>query len=151
MRSFALPPRRARTSCSVLALATVLVVGASPAAAQSFQGTGIFTQWRRRRSLPAPAPPASPSTSPQAVIDWSPTDTATGPAAINFQPVGTTATFLGSGNYAVLNRINPADSTRSIALNGTDPILLGRRRRRGGLAGASISIRRADSCSAQLR
>ena len=43
MRTLTLPSRLARTSCSVLALATVLVVGATPAAAQSFLGTGTVT------------------------------------------------------------------------------------------------------------
>ena len=43
MRNTTLRARVARTGCSVLALATVAVVGATPASAQSFAGTGAFT------------------------------------------------------------------------------------------------------------
>ena len=43
MRNPGISSRRARTSCSVLALATVLVIGATPVSAQSFLGTGTYT------------------------------------------------------------------------------------------------------------
>lgn len=118
MRAFTLPSRRAATGCSVLALATVLLVGATPAdAAGSFQGTPSVSSGTASVTTGATTTNISIG-SPQAVIDWSPFDTAVGGGSINFQPVNTTATFSGSGNYAVLNRINPVDSSRSIALNG---------------------------------
>ena len=120
MRNTTLRARVARTGCSVLALATVAVVGATPASAQSFAGTGAFTV----NGGGGASIGTSPNTTTillnpgQTVIDWSPTDTAIGGGSINFQPSGTTANFVGSGNFAVLNRINPADSTRSVTLNG---------------------------------
>ena len=122
MRNLTIPSRRTRTSCSVLALATVLVVGATPAVAQSFLGSGSFTHnGGGSASITTPNATTTQITvnTGQTVIDWTPTDGAIGGGAINFQPAGTTANFLGSGNYAVLNRINPADSTRAIGLNGT--------------------------------
>ena len=123
MRTLSLPSRLARTSCSVLALATVLVVGATPAKAQSFQGTGTF--------FTNGAGPGAAITTPnstttniavnpgQTVIDWSPFDVGPGTGTIQFQYSGSTTSFSGSGNYAVLNRINPAVSTRSITMDGT--------------------------------
>lgn len=61
--------------------------------------------------------------SPTAIIDWAPTDTAVGGGAIDFLPNGHTATFANSSEtqnyFTVLNRINPVDSSRAIALNGT--------------------------------
>jgi len=121
MRSSILPARLARTGCSVLALATVFVVGASPAAAQSFVGSGsITTNTGGVAGIATSLNTTTISVNPgQTVIDWSPTDTAIGGGTINFQPAGTTANFLGTGSFAVLNRINPADSTRSITMNGT--------------------------------
>ena len=58
------------------------------------------------------------------MIDWTPSDNAVGNfGAINFQPNNTTATFQNNpdlvGGFAVLNRINVADQTRIVALNGT--------------------------------
>ncbi|MES2902714.1 MAG: hypothetical protein V4696_00870 [Pseudomonadota bacterium] len=121
MRNLTLKSRRTRTSCSVIALATVLVVGATPAAAQSFLGSGSFTHNGGGSAGITTAPNLTTITvNPgSTVIDWSPNDTGIGGGTINFQPAGTTANFLGSGNFAVLNRINPADSTRSISMNGT--------------------------------
>lgn len=59
--------------------------------------------------------------SPSAVIDWTPDDNLVGNfGAIAFQNSGTTATFTGfEGDYAVLNRINVADTSRRIFMNGT--------------------------------
>ncbi|MEO6580118.1 MAG: hypothetical protein ABIN83_03075, partial [Sphingomicrobium sp.] len=119
MRNLSNSSRRARASCSVLALATVLVVGPSPAiAAGSFQGAGTVTTGSATITTGTTTTNITVST-PQTVIRWDPTDTAAGGGSINFQPAGTTATFAGSGNYAVLNRIIPTDQTRSISLNGT--------------------------------
>ncbi len=119
MRNLAHPSRRARTSCSVLAVATVLVMGATPASAQSFLGSGSPTNGVATTITTGAGTTNISVTTPQTVINWSPTDTAIGGGSINFQPVGTTATFSGSGNYAVLNQINPADSSRAISMNGT--------------------------------
>ena len=119
MRSLSLPSRRARTSCSILALATVLVVGATPAAAQSFQGNGTVTSGTGTITTGVNTTNISVTTS-QTVIDWVPFDNAiANNTAIAFQNSGTTANFSGAGNFAVLNRINPADSTRMISMNGT--------------------------------
>src|SRR5687767_12307613 len=106
--------RRSRTGCSILALATVLAVGASPAAAQSFQGAGTFTSGTG--SITAGGNTTSISvTSPTAVINWIPTDDVANPnVPIVFQPGGTFADFSGGGNYAVLNKINVADASRVI-------------------------------------
>jgi len=54
-----------------------------------------------------------------AVIDWIPDDNAIGGGAIAFQNSGTTATYASASDFAVLNRINVADSGRSIFMNGT--------------------------------
>ena len=120
MRNLTFSPRRTRTSCSVLAVATVLVVGATPASAQSFLGSGSFTHNGGGIAGIATAPNLTTITvNPgSTVIDWIPTDTGIGGGSINFQPAGTTANFLGSSGFVVLNRINPADSTRSISMNG---------------------------------
>ncbi|HEU5482724.1 MAG TPA: hypothetical protein VFU80_06520, partial [Sphingomicrobium sp.] len=106
-------------SCGVAAIATVMVAGASPAAAQSFQGTGVFANGSGTITPGTGTTFIQVDTS-QAVINWTPTDNAVGNfGAINFQPVDTIATFNGSGDYAVLNNILVADPNRMIALNGT--------------------------------
>jgi len=54
-----------------------------------------------------------------AVIDWVPDDNAVGNfGAIAFQQSGTTATFSSVSDFAVLNRINVADSSRIVAMGG---------------------------------
>jgi filamentous hemagglutinin family protein len=54
------------------------------------------------------------------VIDWTPSDNNGAPGtAINFQPSGTTATFSGASDFAVLNRVNVADNSRIVAMSGT--------------------------------
>jgi len=119
MQRIALNSRRSRTSCSLIALATVMVVGASPAAAQSFAGTGSFTFGTGSINTSLNTTSISVNT-PSAVIDWTPTDNITNTGVpIVFQPAGTFANFSGAGNYAVLNRINVADFSRVIQLNGT--------------------------------
>ncbi|MDV3258316.1 MAG: hypothetical protein LOX97_11185, partial [Sphingomonas sp.] len=55
---------------------------------------------------------------PSAVLDWTPDDNAVGGGDIIFQPVGTTANFFGSPGFSILNRINVADPSRAVALNG---------------------------------
>ena len=122
MRNLAMPSRRARTSCSVLALATVMLVGPTPAAAQSFLGSGTFAT--NGGGVAGITTPTSTTTTitvngGQSVINWIPTDDAIGGGPIAFQLSGTTATFTGASNFAVLNRINQADMNRAISLNGT--------------------------------
>lgn len=60
--------------------------------------------------------------SPQAVIDWTPTDQSASAAIISFQDAGSTATFSRSGglDFAVLNRILPAGAAvgRAVQLDG---------------------------------
>lgn len=60
----------------------------------------------------------------QNTINWVPTDTAAGPAPINFLPAGATASFSGGSgtngaNYTVLNRIIAADQSRAIQFAGS--------------------------------
>ena len=135
MRNLALPSRRARTSCSVLALATVMLVGPTPALAQSFLGSGSFAT--NGGGVAGITTPTSTTTTitvnpGQSVIDWTPTDNAIGGGNIAFQLSGTTATFTGASNFAVLNRINQADMNRAISLNGTINSLV------GGVQGGSL-------------
>src|SRR5690348_11750596 len=118
--------RRTRASCSTMALATVLVAGATPAAAQSFQGTGSFSSGSGAITTPTPTTTNIQIDSSQAVIDWTPSDNNVGNfGAINFQPQDTVATFTGASDYAVLNRINVNDLSRMIAFGGTVNSLVG--------------------------
>ncbi|HET9398674.1 MAG TPA: hypothetical protein VFO45_07650, partial [Sphingomicrobium sp.] len=111
------------TKVSSLALAVALAAGPSPAAAQSFQGTPAVTSGSASVNEGAGTTTVTVDTS-QTVIDWDADDDAVGNfGAINFQPSGTTATFQNNGDlvgdFAVLNRIDIADQTRIVALNGT--------------------------------
>ena len=118
--------RHRRSSCSAIALATVLVAGASPAGAQSFQGTGSFTHGGGSITTPTPSTTNIQVNTSQAVIDWTPFDNAVGNfGAIGFQYSGTTATFNGATDYTVLNRINVADPSRMVAMGGTINSLIG--------------------------
>ena len=121
MRNLVLSSRRTRTSCSVLALATVMTVGATPAAAQSLLGSGTFaTNGAGSAGITTTPTTTTITVNPgQSVIDWTPTDNATGGGAIGFQLGGTTATFNSTNNFAVLNRINQTDISRAISMNGT--------------------------------
>ena len=121
MRNLVSSSRRTRTGCSVLALATVMLVGATPAAAQSLLGSGTFATNGGGAAGITTAPSTTTITvNPgQSVIDWTPTDNATGGGAIGFQLGGTTATFNSTNNFAVLNRINQTDISRAISMNGT--------------------------------
>lgn len=134
MRPLTSPSRLARTGCSVLALATALVVGPSPAAAQSFLGTGNFaTNGGGAASIGTGPNTTTVTLNPgQTVINWTPTDNAVGGGAIGFQPSGTTATFTGASNFAVLNNINQADFNRAVSMNGTINSLV------GGVQGGSV-------------
>jgi filamentous hemagglutinin family protein len=59
----------------------------------------------------------------QAVINWTPTDTATGGGAISILPQGNELVFTAdpaavSGAYTILNRVVPADPSRPIQFDG---------------------------------
>jgi hypothetical protein len=114
-------PRRSRSSCSVIALATVMAVGATPAAAQSLLGTGSYvTNPNATGITTGPGTTTINLNGGQTVIDWTPTDNAINPGNnIVFQNSGTTALFTGSSDFAVLNRVLPADISRAIIMNGT--------------------------------
>ena len=118
MPRIALQSRRTRTSCSILALATVMAVGATPASAQSFNGTGVFTNGTGSITT-APSTTNIAITSPQAVINWTPTDNALTGGNIIFQNASTTANFTSGSDFAVLNNIDTASLTRAVELRGT--------------------------------
>ncbi|WP_054106388.1 hypothetical protein [Novosphingobium sp. AAP83] len=113
---------RKLVSASSAALATALLSHAPVAQAQSFQGTvngpgaGSFSV-----SIGSGVTDISIS-GDSAVINWLPSDNAITGGPINFQTAGTTATFTRTDgsfdNYAVLNRIIPSGSTRSVQFNG---------------------------------
>ncbi len=115
---------RSRTS---LALVSTLALGAALAAApgssraQSFNGTPTVTSGSAAIGTGVGTTTVTVN-SPQAVINWVPTDTAIGGGPIAFQNAATTATFqngVSSGDYAVLNRIIPTDPTRAVKFDGT--------------------------------
>ena len=133
MPRIAMHSRRRSPSCSVIALATVLAVGATPAAAQSFNGSGQFVSGTGSIATPDALTTNISITSPQAVINWTPDDNATGTTAnILFQDAGSTATFSSTANFAVLNNIDSASTARAIEMNGTV------RARVGGLQRGSV-------------
>ncbi|MDT0509967.1 hypothetical protein [Novosphingobium sp. MMS21-SN21R] len=111
--------RRSRFALSsTLAMATALVIGAAnPARAQSFNGSGTVTAGSA--SIGTGTGTTDVFVNGNAVIDWSPTDTAGGTAPIIFQNSGTTATFSGISNFTVLNRILPSTATRAVQFDGT--------------------------------
>jgi filamentous hemagglutinin family protein len=107
----------ALTRVSSLAIAASLTASA---AAQSLLGTPTVTFGSANISESTGTTDVDVFSS-SAVIDWTPDDNAVGNfGAIAFQNSGTTATFRGfEGDYAVLNRINVADNSRKIFMNGT--------------------------------
>lgn len=111
--------RRNRTACSILALATALAVGPSPAAAQSFQGTGTpLVSGSATITTPNSTTTNIAVNNAQTVITWTPFDNS-GTAPISFQAGGTTATFTGTSDFAVLNRIISNDASRRVDMFGT--------------------------------
>ncbi|MFC4295343.1 hypothetical protein ACFO0A_09790 [Novosphingobium tardum] len=113
--------RRSLTLVSTFALATALVVGSNVAHAQSFNGSSTVFSGGATVTTGSGTTNVTVTT-PQAVIDWSPTDTAIGGGPIAFQSAGTTATFTNdpamTASFAVLNRIVPTDPTRAIVFDG---------------------------------
>src|SRR6478735_2760801 len=111
--------RSTLTKASSLALAAALATQAAPAAAQSLLGTPTVASGSAN-IVESPGTTDISFDASQTVIDWTPDDNAVGiPGQINFQNSGTTATFSGTGDFAVLNRVNVADAGRIVAMNGT--------------------------------
>ena len=108
------PAVRHALGCSLFALATAL---AAPAAAQSLQGDANVAFGSVEIGNGSGTTDIVVYSS-SAVIDWSPFD-AQGSGTIVFQPAGTTATYTGfNGDFAVLNRIVPTDTSRAIQFDG---------------------------------
>ncbi|OYX64775.1 MAG: hypothetical protein B7Y89_00560 [Novosphingobium sp. 32-60-15] len=113
---------RKLVSASSVAIATAMLTHTPLAQAQSFQGTATVVGGSANVSVTGTTTDISVF-SDSAVLNWVPFDQATTGGAIDFQPIGTTATFIGASgqgvNIAVLNRIIPTGSTRPIQFNGT--------------------------------
>jgi hypothetical protein len=116
---------RALSSASFLALGTLLAWTPQSARAQGFAGTGTvdFGTATIDVATPGTTNVNLPNTSERATITWTPTDTGVGGGPIDFLPSGNIVNYTGdagaSGPYTVLNRIIPADLSRSVAFNGT--------------------------------
>lgn len=107
-------------SASGLALATALVAAGPSLKAQSFNASGTVVGGAASIVV-TPTTTAITVSTPSAVINWTPIDTAATGGPINFQSSGTTATFqndFNTQNFAVLNRIVPSGSTRPVQFNG---------------------------------
>ena len=115
--------RRHAALLSGCALALVLVATPQTAAAQDankgFQGNPTVNDGSATFATPAGSKLTGINvTTPQAVITWTPDDTATS-GTIDFLPSGHTASFTSAlADYTVLNRILPG-GTATIGINGT--------------------------------
>lgn len=112
--------QRLLTSCAIAAGLAALAMG-GPALAQ-VAGTGNVVSGTGTITPPGPSATTVTTTSPQAIVHWTPTDSAPTGGAIDFLPTGNTLNFVGTGNYTVLNRFVDAGGgslSRQIALNGT--------------------------------
>lgn len=107
---------------SSLAVATMLATGGQSVRAQSFQANADIVGGSAQVVTGAGTTNVYVNGS-TAVINWSPFDDAAGPGPIVFQPTGTTATFSTlpdlQNDFAVLNRILPADPSRAVLFDGT--------------------------------
>ncbi|WP_421838172.1 beta strand repeat-containing protein [Novosphingobium sp.] len=105
---------------SLLAMAAMLTAAPMAARAQSFNATGTIVAGLGDISV-APGTTTVATDSPGVVINWSPSDTASGGGPIDFQSAGTSALFSNrdATSLTVLNRILPKDLTRPITFNGT--------------------------------
>jgi hypothetical protein len=116
--------RRSRLLVSCALASALAVAGpSSRASAQAFQGTPTFDPAKVDINRTVPGTDTITVKVPQAIINWTPTDNAIGGGGINFLPQGNTGIFQNDGtttaNFAVLNRIIPADTSRRIEFNGT--------------------------------
>lgn len=119
-----LPARTGRqrllTSCAIAAGLAALALG-GPALAQ-VAGSGSIVSGSGTITPPGPGATTVTTTTPQSIINWTPTDTAPTGAPIDFLPAGNTLNFVGTGSYTVLNRFvdgSGGSIARQIALNGT--------------------------------
>lgn len=114
---------------SALAIAATMALPASAYAAGAFAGTpsGLETAPGRFEGAGYVVDRGAASDTitlknSTAVITWTPTDVASGSEAINFLPTGNLAVFVNDashqGDYTVLNRIVPNDSSRAVEFNG---------------------------------
>jgi hypothetical protein len=105
---------------SLLAMAAMMTAAPMAARAQSFNATGTIVAGLGDISV-APGTTTVATDSPNVVINWSPSDTASGGGPIDFQSAGTSALFSNrdATSLTVLNRILPKDLTRPITFNGT--------------------------------
>uniref|UniRef100_UPI00286DEEE0 hypothetical protein n=1 Tax=Sandarakinorhabdus sp. TaxID=1916663 RepID=UPI00286DEEE0 len=114
---------RLSLGASPAVLAAMLALQPQVAQAQAFQGTETVILGSVTRGTSGNTDFFTVDAL-QNTINWVPTDTAAGPAPINFLPAGATASFTGGSgtngaNYTVLNRIIAADPTRAISFSGT--------------------------------
>lgn len=110
---------------SVAALSTAFLTSDAAAQSLSFNaGNPTVTSGSVSfdRGVTTPGTEVYTINSRTAVLDFRPTDTATGQGlAINFQNAGTTVRYTNGANtptFTVLNRILPADTSRPIQFNG---------------------------------
>ncbi|SNS06946.1 haemagglutination activity domain-containing protein [Sphingomonas laterariae] len=131
--------RLRRPLLSTCAVAAAMAAwGHHPAAAQSFQGAGNVAAGSATINQGVPGVTTVTVTSPTAIINWTPTDTAAAGTPIQFQGSGTTANFESSGgDYTVLNRIVPTGSAagRSVLLDGNINSYMGST---GGARGGAV-------------
>lgn len=125
MRPFVSGRRLARLSlaASPSVIAAALALQPAITRAQAFQGTPTVTLGNVGQ-ITSGNTDIFTANAAQNTINWVPTDTAAGPAPIDFLPAGATASFSGGaalngGSYTVLNRIIAADPTRAIQLAGS--------------------------------
>ena len=112
-----------RAKVSTLALAVALVGGPSPALAQSFEGS-VDSSTGATVDQSNPGQTNVTVTQSQAVINWTATNSPNSNVII-FQPEGTAATFTGSSNFAVLNRVTPGTAGSAIFMGGSITSLIG--------------------------
>lgn len=108
-------------SASGFALATALVAVGPRLAAQGFNATGTVVAGAATINS-TPTTSAITVSTPSAVINWVPTDTPAAGAPYNFQDSFQSTTYQNDFNttdFAVLNRILPADTSRPVLFNGT--------------------------------
>lgn len=118
----ALSARDMLTSAAALA---VSLAGGGAAHAQAFLGTPTVVSGSVTIDRNTPNLDVVTVGSNQSIVDWTPTDTATGGGLnnpINFLPPGAQVIYGNNSavtDYTILNRIVPVDPARPIAFNGT--------------------------------
>lgn len=116
-------PTQLRRRARLLAGCALAAALANPAFGQAFQATPTVAQGSvsitQGQVITGGQRDSLSVFSNQAVIDWTPTDTATGGGAIAILPQGNELAFHGNGaTYTVLNRIVPNDPGRAIQFDG---------------------------------